>query len=74
MNVKTPKGEIACVGYYNAAGEPVCILTSKPARDFYYLYEVNADGSLTKLGRAREPPELEEKYHVYERMHGTYKK
>ena len=44
------------------------ILTSKPARDFYFLYEVLEDGSLKKLGKARSPTELEEKFDVKSRM------
>lgn len=68
MNIQCPKGEIAWVGYYNKEGAPLFILTSKPSRDFYFLYEVNKDGTLKKLGRAKEPPELEEKYKVHERM------
>lgn len=69
-NVTAPSGEIAWVGYYNTDGDVVCILTSKPARDFYFLYEVLPDGKLKKLGRAKEPPDLEEKFNVYERMRG----
>ena len=67
-DVTPPKGEIAWVGYYNTNGEPVCILTSKPARDYYFLYEVLPDGRLNKLGKAKTPPELEKKFGVYERM------
>jgi len=74
VSIRPPKGEIAWTGYYNRAGEPVCIITSKPARDFYFLYEVKPDGSLAKLGRAKEPPELERKFHVYERMNGACQK
>lgn len=69
-DVLPPKGEIAWVGYYNADGEPVCILTSKPARDYYFLYEVLQDGRLNKLGKAKTPPELEKKFNVYGRMRG----
>ena len=52
-DVTPPKGEISWVGYYNTDGEPVCILTSKPARDYYFLYEVLPDGKLNKLGKAK---------------------
>lgn len=68
MSVKAPKGEIAWVGYYNREGDALFILTSKPSRETYFLYEVQPDGALKKLGRAKEPPELEEKYRVYERL------
>lgn len=40
------------------------MLTSKiTSRDFYYLYEV-VDGKLKKLGRGKNPLELEEKFDV----------
>lgn len=68
MELKIPKGERDWVGYNNANGETVCLLTSKAARDFYFLYEVNPDGSLTKLGKARTPTELEVKFDVASRM------
>jgi hypothetical protein len=48
------------VSYQKSDGTPSFILTSKPARDFYFLYEVLDDGSLKKLGKARSPTELEE--------------
>lgn len=65
-----PRGEIAWVGYYNADGNPVCVLTSKPARDYYFLYEILPDGKLNKLGRAKSPVELEQKFEVNKRMLG----
>ena len=73
MNVKYPKGETVWVSYQNVNGEPVCILTSKQTRDYYYLYEVLPDGTLNKLGKARLPTELEEKFDVRKRMRGTDK-
>lgn len=67
-DILSPKGEIVWVSYYNTDGEPVYVLTSKPARDYYFLYEVLPDGKLNKLGKAKTPPELEKKFGVYERM------
>lgn len=66
--IKYPKGEIVWVNYANKNGKIIFILTSKPSREYYFLYEVLEDGSLNKLGKAKEPPELEEKYCVKERM------
>ncbi len=44
------------------------IITSKESsRDYYFLYEL-VDGSFKKLGRARSPKELEEKYDVDKRI------
>ena len=42
-------------------------MTSKEARDYYFLYEL-VDGKLKKLGKARSPKELEEKFDVEKRI------
>ena len=68
MELKIPKGERAWVRYCKSNGEPILVLTSKPSRDYYFLYEVKSDGNLTKLGKARTPTELEEKFDVQSRM------
>ncbi|MDE6148533.1 MAG: hypothetical protein K2F81_00340 [Ruminococcus sp.] len=68
MELKIPKGEQAWVSYLNTKGELVFLLTSKPARDFYFLYEVAPDDNLTKLGKSRSPTELEEKFDVMSKM------
>ncbi len=48
--------------------ELMFIITSKESsRDYYFLYEL-VDGSFKKLGRARSPKELEEKYDVDKRI------
>ena len=66
--LKYPRGERVFVGYYNRSGELLFILTSKePAREWYYLYALDG-GEFRKLGKAREPPDLLEKYHVEEKM------
>ena len=66
-NLKYPKGEIVWTGYYNKKDQLLFILTSKPQRDYYYLYEVTDDG-FKKLGRSKNPKELEEKFKVHETM------
>lgn len=66
--VKIPKGEILWRRYIDQGGLLRFITTSKPARDFYYLYEVSEDGSCKKLGRGQDPPELEERYQVLEKI------
>ena len=54
--------------YYNTASELVFVVTSKsPLRDMYFLYEV-VDGSLTKIGKAKSPLELEEKFNLHDRL------
>lgn len=66
-----PKGERLWTTYYNAQQELLFILTSREnSRDFYYLYRVGKGEKLTKLGKARSPRELEEKFAVHEQMRG----
>lgn len=64
-----PKGERLWTTYYNERQELLFILTSKEnSRDFYYLYRVGEGEKLTKLGKARSPRELEEKFAVHQQM------
>ncbi len=65
--MKYPKGETVWVSYYNSNKELIFIMTSKPIRDYYFLYEV-VDGEFKKLGKAKSPTELEEKFKVHEKM------
>lgn len=60
-----PKGEIVWVTYLNCDGRPRFIITSRPARDFYYLYEAD-NGTFQKLGKSKSPLELEQKFQVKE--------
>ena len=62
-----PKGEIVWTGYYNRSDELLFIVTSKETREFYYLYEL-VDGEFKKLGKAKTPSELEQRFRVKERM------
>ena len=66
--MKYPKNEIPWVSYKNKAGQVVCLITSNLKRDMYYLYEVAENGDLKKIGRAHQPPDLVEKYQVFNRM------
>lgn len=61
MGLKYPKGEIVWVCHYDTDGNMRYLTTSKPAREYYYLYELR-DGALVKLGRDRSPKALEEKF------------
>lgn len=56
------------VGYYNTDGALQHFMTSKPTRDYYFMYKVNDDGSFTKLGKAKSPPDLEKRYNVCENI------
>ena len=66
-----PKGEHVWVAYYNTAHELVFILTSKETRDYYFLYEL-VDGKFQRLGRAKSPIELEERFNVDKRLGVPY--
>lgn len=66
---KYPKGETRWVGYYDKSGELLYIMTSKEKdREFYFLYEAQQDGTFKKLGKSRNPTELEKKFSVAEKM------
>ena len=57
-----PKGEAIWVQYCTKDGELKSIITSKSGeRSFYYAYERSGNG-FRKLGRGKDPAELEEKY------------
>lgn len=63
-----PKGERVWVGYCDRNHKLLFIITSKKeTRDYYFLYEV-VDGKFKKLGRAKSPKELEERFEVSKRM------
>ncbi len=66
--LKTPKNELAWVRYRDKDGNERFLMTSRPARDLYYLYEVK-DGAYVRLGKgARTPKELEDKHRIDERL------
>lgn len=64
---KTPKGEFAWITYYNSKKELKFILTSKADRNMYYIYEL-INGEFQKIGKDKDPIELEEKLKIHERM------
>ena len=66
-DMKIPNGEIGWVGYYAPHDNLLFVITSKESREWYFLYEVQ-NGRLVKVGRAKEPPELIEKFKVFEKM------
>lgn len=60
MEHDCPKGEIPWVTYCED-GKCKYLITSKPSREFYYLYSINDDGSLKKICKDRSPMTLEER-------------
>ena len=66
--IKCQKGERIWMRYYDKKNALRFFITSKEAsRDFYFLYEVSG-ATVKKLGKARSPKDLEEKYKVEERV------
>lgn len=55
-----PKGEVLWTSFW-VRGECRYIITSKPARDVYYLYSYSS-GKLKKVAKGSSPVELEEKH------------
>lgn len=66
-NFKLPKGEIIWETWHDSTHTDRFVVTSKPVRDAYFLYEV-VDGELKKVGRAKNPYELAEKFDVRSRL------
>lgn len=64
---KYPKSETVWTSYYASSDNLMFILTAKPQRDAYYLYEFLAN-EFKKLGRSKTPLELEAKFDIYARL------
>lgn len=65
--LKYPKGECGCVRYVNISGQLMFVLTTKNNTDSYFLYEVTENG-LVKLGKGKNPYELEEKFDIRNKL------
>lgn len=65
--INYPKNELVWVNYRDRTGELRFILTSKENREQYFLYELK-NGAFVRLGKAKDPPALVEKYKVMERL------
>lgn len=59
--MKIPKAEIQWTQYQKEDGTPTHIMTSNEPRTLYYLYEIK-NNDYVKLGKAKSPIELEEKF------------
>ena len=62
--IRYPRGETVWVRYCSMDGVTRFLLTSRESRECFFLYYVAPDGSLTRLGKAKSPPELERKFNV----------
>ena len=56
-----PKTETIWITYKSGDGNTYYTTAKTQNRDYYYLYKL-VDGKAQKLGRARNPVELEEKF------------
>ena len=59
---KIPKNEILWVTHYDSRGSPRFFITSSADRERYYIYEVNNEGGVVRLGSSQSPLQLEQKY------------
>ncbi len=64
---KIPKDERVWVSYYSTGGETRFVITSKPSRETYFLYEISGDFA-KKLGKSISPAELAEKFGVMKKL------
>lgn len=58
---KLAKDEITWTRYCDSKGNTAFVVTSKPSREYYMMYQC-VDGGFVKLGRAKNPIELEKKF------------
>lgn len=67
LKIKYPKDERVWVSYRSSDGELKYIITSKQIRDCYFLYEL-VDGAFKKLGKAKTPILLENKFKFKDKL------
>ena len=68
VKLKYPKGETVWVSYRTTENEKRFIITSKnDDRTWYFLYELQGD-TFKKLGKAKNPYELEEKFELRSKL------
>lgn len=65
QNLVIPKNEKNMVAYHNERGQHLFELTKQMSTDNYVLYKVIGN-KLQKLGKGKNPMELEEKFKVIE--------
>ena len=60
MKIKIPKNEILWVTHLSNGIEKY-IITSSKDRAYYFLYEVNSDGTLNKICKGDAPTDFDKK-------------
>lgn len=63
-----PDDEKVWVSYHGVDGRKRYILTSRIYRDKYFLYVVDSNGSVTRLGECTSPIQLEQRFKVLEEI------
>lgn len=59
---KIGKGERLWMRICGKDGIVKHLITSDYRREVYYLYHINKDGSLQKIGKGKDPVDLQKKY------------
>lgn len=68
-DINIPKNETVWERIFDDHENLRFVVTSNSiVRDWYYLYEVLQSGALTKIGKAKTPPELKSRFSVEERL------
>lgn len=66
-SVKYPTGETVWVQYHDEDGNLKFIVTSKPLRDQYFLYELQNE-KFVRIGKAENPTEMEVEFQLKEKL------
>lgn len=59
---KLSRNETLWERIYDSDGNLKHLITSDNRRDVYYLYHVEKDGSINKIGKGKNPPDLHKRY------------
>lgn len=68
---KVPKGDTIRISYRDYDGNVRLLLTQKES-GIFYLYECLDSGTVKMLGKSKSPYDLEEKYEIHNKIHGSY--
>lgn len=66
-SAKYPTGETVWVQYHDEDGNLKFIITSKPLRDQYFLYELQNE-KFVCIGKAENPTEMEVEFQLKEKL------
>lgn len=53
--MKIPKGQILWQSFKDFDGKTIQIITSDQSKEKWFLYDVNSDGTLTKIETGKNP-------------------